>query len=113
MREIKFRKWSKEINRYLPDDNGFYWLKANKYIEFMNKEDVIEQYTGIEDEGNTEIFEGDILKDIYDGTVIGSVEYIDDYAMFWCGTMPLYDVAPDGQVCGNIHEDNELLGEQE
>lgn len=119
MREIKFRVWDDrpEVQGYLDTDSVFLMVNGSCLIDDVGdvidmSTTTIEQYTGMVDDGNTEIFEGDILKDNYDGTVIGSVEYIDDYAMFWCGTMPLDDVVPDGQVCGNIHEDKELLGER-
>lgn len=120
MREIKFRVWDDhpEVQGYLDTDSVFLMTNGDSLIDDVG--DVIdmsmttvEQYTGMEDWGNTEIFEGDILNDVDDGTVIGSVEYIDDYASYWCGTMPLSDVAPDSQVCGNIHEEKELLGERE
>lgn len=122
MREIKYRAYTKEYgvqsvrelvwNRY----RSIVVVSLSNEISVLTnrgigKDIVVEQYTGMEDEGNAEIFEGDILKDIDDGTIIGSVEYIDDCATYWCGTMPLSDVAKDSHVCGNIHEDKELLGD--
>jgi uncharacterized phage protein (TIGR01671 family) len=71
MREIKFRIWSKYCHSYLNQYQGSEsigkWivgvLNTLIYNRNSDKKDLVfEQYTGLKDANDKEIFEGDILK---------------------------------------------------
>lgn len=115
MREIKFRAWNSSIsvlanvieirfnqNSILTDDSKFLWD--------LNKA-VLEQYTGLKDFNGAEIYEGDILQDVDDSTIVGVVEYDEAFGEYDCGDNNLYECTRDCVVIGNIHEDANLLND--
>ena len=116
MREIKFRAWNKQTRRMeevkqinLFDDemlNGRLVWYSLRHAELL-------QYTGLQDKNGTEIYEGDIVKDVSD-ELIGYIEYSDG------GFVIIYDDIVQKlnadesaylEVVGNIFENPELLGE--
>ena len=142
MREIKFRVFSKEQNKFLKIRDfiekslqyqfngvaGYRDICISSYRISENGEFhstlihsgnrfKIEQFTGIYDKHGTEIYEGDIVK--FDDGEIAEV-------VFFCGAFMTklkkgecvridYDAKPiwkDGEIIGNIHENSELLGGQ-
>lgn len=143
MRELKFRAWDKKRKRMFAvttlnasgavsvfiDDDGLYLLPAEQ-IELM-------QYTGFKDKNGKEICEGDIIVDFdeFISVVDGNCAVIsektcrekyfdeDDYSLER-RTRPLIRVVNDYgyypekketqvEVIGNIHENPELLEEEE
>jgi len=92
-REIKFRVWDKIKNKFVSQSelaingNGILLITTSGYyndFENQNSNDfVIQQFTGLKDKNEKEIYEGDILKIkvsgsllIFDlGTYIASVEW--------------------------------------
>ena len=129
MRELKFRAWSNEHNRYCDfvtlDENGRWigWIKSSG-VYLTTVDIVLEQYTGLKDKNDKEICEGDIVmarwyraKNARLDTK-GEIKFDD-------GWFYIYD-DPDGQdrlgvpihncynieVIGNIHENKELLEEE-
>jgi len=115
MREIKFRAWLKETKEMIPVyqidfDNGIInsesaWRTESEYI--------LEQYTGLIDKNGNKIFEGDIVKAIYDYGPAGEIERIVEVVFDPFGTnLQDWIFKEDGylpEVIGNIHDNPELL----
>lgn len=82
--------------------------------------DTVGQYTGLKDRNGKEIYEGDIALMDYsafntgkDGKIYAVVRWIDDLAAFvWDAGLNYYaDMrnADNVEICGNIHDNPELL----
>jgi uncharacterized phage protein (TIGR01671 family) len=127
MREIKFRAWYRYLKSYIGTDeyvidpyNGEV-ADVNGYeILAVNHDAVLEQFTGLTDMNNNEIYEGDIVKlhvvILSPDDKVGFIEYIPKYG--YCinfGGKVIrqeYWAANDKhtiEVIGNIHENKELL----
>ena len=112
MREIKFRAW------YTPFKGrkfGAGYKYGNSVISFHDMSPdkyELEQYTGLKDFNGAEIYEGDILQDVDDSTIVGIVEYDEAFGEYDCGDNNLYECTRDCIVIGNIHENADLLEEQ-
>lgn len=120
MRKIKFRAWIKtgnEIDDYVKPmtiqqmihskESTFSLGQLNDLVDF-------EQFTGLKDRNDKEIYEGDILKTrdfIFNGGkfIFLPVEY-SKYAEWCLGMRRLSDVYKACEVVGNIHENADLLG---
>ena len=111
MREIKFRIW---------DINARKWLKSfNIDLLDIPKFNLAEvnQYTGLKDKNNKEIYEGDILfesfgeryyKVIFENGSFRA-EFEGDFEEY---SFDLIDVVAQGcEIVGNIYQNPELLGE--
>jgi uncharacterized phage protein (TIGR01671 family) len=114
---FKFRVWDFTINRF---DTEIY--QAGEQFGHPSSCDwIAQQYTGLTDSNDNEIYEGDILKIHYDvgGDVIGQVLYEADeggYIFQWERKGPNQhhinlncDVAFESVIVGNILENPELL----
>jgi uncharacterized phage protein (TIGR01671 family) len=114
---FKFRVWDFTINRF---DTEIY--QAGEQFGHPSSCDwIAQQYTGLTDSNDKEIYEGDILKIHYDvgGDVIGQVLYEADeggYIFQWKrkGRNQDYnnlncDLAFESVIVGNIFEHSELL----
>lgn len=132
MRKIKFRAWDKGKELYLYNVHDAYdtlsgFVKYDDgecadydeccFGDFLdNKRYDVEQFTGLKDRNDKEIYEGDILKRkdfiFNDGNFIFlPVEY--KYAEWQLGMRRLNDVYKSCEVVGNIHENADLLGDEE
>ena len=114
---FKFRVWDFTINRF---DTEIY--QAGEQFGHPSSCDwIAQQYTGLTDSNDKEIYEGDILKIHYDvgGDVIGQVLYEADeggYIFQWERKGPNQhhinlncDLAFESVIVGNILENPELL----
>jgi uncharacterized phage protein (TIGR01671 family) len=133
---FKFRVWDKITNQYLQELGIYYWHipysldgeeitgEANLVgLSELLKHDnfVTQQYTGLIDNNDDPIYEGDILKNPYDvsNNIIGQVLYESDHGGFifqWKRRGQDYkitnlncDVAFHSAIVGNIFEHSELL----
>lgn len=122
MRELKFRAWSNEHNRYcdlvkMDEDDRWYGYIYTCAIYLTTKDIVLEQYTGLKDKNGREIYEGDIVDYVGECTCV--IQYEDEGARFI--HRDISDDFPFGfngleeyngklfEVIGNIHENPELL----
>ncbi len=113
MREIKFRFYSKELQKYVPF-NELDMQETNDIVSGKSHElndIIVEQYTGLKDKNGTEIYEGDILEE-FDTSDLYMVEF--GRGCFLGKTLEdnyedLYCVYHNCTVIGNIHENPELL----
>ena len=128
-RQLKFRVWDKLAERmiYPHNDNQQHFIidLNGRFHNLQNgsggDDYVIQQYTGLTDNNDDPIYEGDILKNHYDvgNNIIGQVLYEADhggYIFQWKrkGRGQDYknlncDVAFESVIVGNIFEHSELL----
>lgn len=119
MRELKFRAWDKVNKIYIYVTLGDLICGACTETgdkKLSGNEQIWEQYTGIKDQNDKEIYEGDTVSK-HNSDLTGVVKQVKDgqWAIYW-------DNIPDGyyvlfkysnlcEVVGNIHENPELLEE--
>ena len=120
-REIKFRAWrisSKEyvgfysIGLYMFDNGEIYHGNLN-----VTKNYILEQFTGLTDKNNKEIYDGDIIRVCNNNNGYFEVIFLNQYVGGWNLKNPQHkDTISLGaikqseiEVIGNIHESPELL----
>ena len=129
MRDIRFRAWDK-IKKQMSDVRVLDWL--NKMVDLPHpdierewdinsneNEVVLMQYTGLKDNNEKEIYEGDIVKAVSFARWVGFIKYLPEKSAF-----VLWDIEKqpyrddyvflsqfeDGfEVLGNIYENPELM----
>jgi uncharacterized phage protein (TIGR01671 family) len=135
-REIKFRAFGKMTKKYikfdlasiygyegevsgviLPDGITPLSLNSGYGNGGVNKDLIIEQFTGLKDRNGIEIYEGDVVKMDDDWMPIGAVQFQQTGAIGWCveGELGngykrrslLDSVAYE--IIGNLNENPELL----
>lgn len=126
---FKFRVWDKLAERMIyphNDNQQHFIIDLNGCFHNLQNgsggdDYVIQQFTGLEDSNEKEIYEGDILKISYGamGDVIGQVLYEADhggYIFQWERKGPNQnyinlncDVAFESVIIGNVNENSELL----
>lgn len=130
MRELKFRTWNWLEGRYDKSPCAFLTISGG-LTPSVNR--IVEQYTGLKDKNGKEIYEGDVVKYTYRKDYIGQVAFgfVNDsegyyvekhygWGIYSDGSgFSLGDYADDDMRCelveviGNIHENPELLEEEE
>lgn len=115
MREIKFRAWDGErlrnVNTIGWTNGELDWLDTPKYHGPIDEDIKLMQYTGLNDQFNTEIYEGDVVRHdfmVYEGHgSVGedsTIDIIKDLT-----ELPFGSSSIGCEVIGNIYENPELL----
>ena len=122
MREIKFRAWDIERNRWC---NHFTVSRKGLICDMENINDflpsnksnlILNQYTGLKDKNGVEIYEGDILLghcvypecNMFEHKLIGEV-YYSSRGTWDCYSYILGGFNEQVEVIGNIYKNPELL----
>ena len=113
MREIKFRAWEPIHQRMFECEVVAYNKGYEDLASFEDgiSQDIIMQFTSIQDKNGVDIYEGDILgykdKRKHSKTVVKyNKVYAEEYGMYMG-----FNVSDDLEVIGNIYENPELLTE--
>lgn len=131
MREILFRGKRTDNNKWICGSPIFqdnyvlirFWNSEEfEYEEYLVAPETVGQYTGMCDENDVKVFEGDIVvldqyvKNTFLGVRDGVVKYgwggfcIQDFStLSSLNTLSSYDCILRGEVIGNIHDNPELL----
>lgn len=114
---FKFRVWDKENNKY--EDDLYYEAGdlqvtcVNKiFEEYISDGYIIEQCTGLKDKNGKLIYEGDIVREISKREPEWE-EYVITVEWKGCGFNLYGDDEFDFLVIGNIHENADLLENEE
>ncbi|OAX75207.1 hypothetical protein A0U96_02095 [Lactiplantibacillus plantarum] len=123
---IKFRAWDRILNEYrilgVNDDSnnlglGFEvsgGIGSNVTTMYHSVGDVVEQFTGLKDVNGNEIYEGDILENRKYRSIVkfANGKFLADVV----GTISRFDLIGEthgSKVIGNVHENPELLEDNE
>lgn len=122
MRELKFRVWDKLDKEFAQRIECLLDMSVAERVFALDDDDgklIIEQYTGHKDKNGKEIYEGDIVKSIFTHRLY-QVVYRQWDASFVCENDEWEEILlfisnerPSLEVIGNIHENLELLEEED
>jgi hypothetical protein len=130
MRQIKFRVWDKEKKEYFSIKNGMalmigprgfnigfnthqgvYPIPDTGQENLGENRFILEQFTGLKDKNDKEIYEGDIIKHEFGNPTTSVVDWISQKDGWdYTGWMIEHYMSQYGEieVIGNIHENPEL-----
>ncbi|APS42193.1 hypothetical protein FOL01_1334 [Weissella jogaejeotgali] len=120
MREIKFRVWDNETNKFWHEGRNLALVSLVPDNLINDDSTVLEQYTGLKDKNGVQIYEGDILQH-------KASKFINFTVLFKYGCYYAHDTSEimsdellgslnfdnEMTVIGNIHENPELLEVEE
>ena len=118
MREIKYRVWNTISKTMKPFSEikgcGVFaiadGLNSDDFIILPLKNSILNQYTGLKDKNDVEIYEGDIMMAPYMKKKPCVVEYSKTLAKFtMSGKFNFTAIDSNLEVIGNIYENPELL----
>ena len=121
MRKIKFRAWYKHEKHYrswediLTHRYNERWFIDNTDKEYINciftdEAMILEQYTGLKDKNDKEIYEGDICEISHAWTVFKREVIFKNAGFGFQGTYSIFIPNKElMEIIGNIHENPELL----
>lgn len=104
-REIKFRAWDEEDNNWFEEPQTIAYIAAVYFDSTIDDKIVWQQYTGLKDKNEREIYEGDILQDS-DGEWV--VKYTSEQTAFIVSS--LSDDVDDGLSLGQLDREIEVIG---
>ena len=132
MRELKYRVWDTVIKKHvdlstitITGDGELTAVTTPELMDPVLNQDryILEQYTGVKDKNGKEIYEGDILGGVWESCYIAWCDRCKQFQVFTCygcmacsGDVHWYEIVEDDgklEVIGNIHENPELLREEE
>lgn len=116
---LRFRVWDKRLNRYLGEYDPIQMIMSNGNLAYLDDYGMkfyeVEQCTGLKDRNGNFIYENDIVKLSSDREVVCPVVWDNEETGFCVkykkelyrfNTYKKYHII---EVCGNIHENKELL----
>lgn len=129
MKDLKFRVWYSDENRYLETPNGLFFKyphnELGEYIgDFISEPYIVEQFTGIKDRKDKQIFEGDIVlipENDPESSAVNALNLVVYEGSCWCykdldtgkvesiyDFIGLSDKDEEAEVIGNQFENPEL-----